>query len=211
MDVTVSKNRVPEEIIDHYLIKTEEKSFLDFSSVFNNDNDIKIDIGCGNGHFLVDMAKQYTDSNFIGIELKYYRVCKCISKFSKRDIDNVRMFHGDAGNFLNEYFPDNSIKELYYNFPDPWPKRRHHKKRLFTPSFLDTLYRIMKKDAIFTCATDHADYLKWMLNYLEKDNRFEMLFNGKILNNIPGYPTTLFEQLWKEMGRDLYYFRFKIK
>jgi tRNA (guanine-N7-)-methyltransferase len=100
------------------------------------------------------------------------------------------------------------VAEIFYNFPDPWPKRRHHKKRLFTSDFLDTLSRVMKDDAVFTCATDDKDYLLWMLDCLENDARFVHSFEEKVVNNLEGYHNTLFEKMWREMGKEIYYYRF---
>ncbi len=200
---------IPENVIQHYLINPKNQDKISINETFNVDCvvSLNLDIGCGNGHFLVDIAKENPDRFYIGIEIKFERVCKTISKLSKRNIENVRMYHGDALNFINKNLGDNIIDNVYYNFPDPWPKRRHHKKRLFNAEFLNILCRILKHNGVFTCATDHKEYLEWMLGFIEKDEKFEHVFAEKISNNIPGYHSTLFEEKWREMGKKIYYFR----
>jgi tRNA (guanine-N7-)-methyltransferase len=200
--------RVPDDIIEKYSIKCDIDKKILTHEIFGNLNPLKVEIGCGNGHFIVDVAKDEADVNFIGIDLRLDRICKTISKLSKREMNNVRVFLGDAKDFFLKHLADDSVDEIFYNFPDPWPKRRHHKKRLFTREFLDSLARVMKCGSIFTCATDHEDYLKWMLYYLDGDNRFYYAFDEKIVKEISGYYTTWFEKLWRDMGREIYYFRF---
>lgn len=198
--------RLSDEVLNNYLIKIENNKLALRDTL--KGVPLKLDIGCGNGHFLVDIAKEEPESFFVGIDIKFGRICKCISKLSKRSLTNAFLFTGRAEDFL-PLLEDKSVAEIFYNFPDPWPKRRHHKKRLFTSSFLDTLYRIMKDEGIFTCATDDKDYLIWMLSYLENDKRFAHSFEEKVVNHIEGYHNTLFEKMWREMGKEIYYYRFK--
>ena len=195
-----------QEVLEKYLIKSENNklSLGDASKSIP----LKIDVGCGNGHFLASIAKEEPDSFFVGIDTKFERICKCISKLFKRSLFNAKLFSGKAEDFL-PLLDNNSVDEIYYNFPDPWPKRRHHKKRLFNSEFLNTLYRIMKDDAVFTCATDHKEYLEWMLGFLDKDKRFVHSFESKVVNHLDGYHNTLFEKVWREMGKQIYYYRFK--
>ena len=200
--------RVPQETIDRYLFRPVADSTYNNENIFGNAQPLKIEIGCGNGHFITELAQEEPNFNFIAIDIKYERVCKTISKLSKRPIDNVRLYHGDARILLDWYIKNESITEFYYNFPDPWPKRKHHKHRLFNSDFLNTLYRVMTPGALFTCATDHEEYLQWMLDFLQTDNRFAHIFDDKVVEHISGYHNTLFEKMWREMGKKIYYFRF---
>ncbi len=205
----MATNWLPEQIIQRYLIKPFESENINIAEVFSTPENafVEIDIGSGNGHFLVDMAQDNPENNFIGIEIKFDRVCKTISKLSKRGIDNVKLYHGNAYVFLSEHLVNNSVNKIYYNFPDPWPKRRHHKKRLFNNEFLNILSKVMTKDGVFTCATDHAGYLNWMLDFIESYEGFEHVFVDKIVNEIPGYHGTLFEEMWRKMGKEIFYYR----
>jgi len=201
--------KIPQELIDRFIIKLKTDEKLSGKKIFGNDNALKIEIGSGNGHFLVDVALANKDINYIGIELKFARVCKTISKCIKRNIDNIRIYYGDAIPFIASNITESSVSEFYYNFPDPWPKRKQFKKRIVTPVFLDNIYRIMTDDAIFTFVTDHDEYLNWVVYYVEKDKRFENVFDPKIVNHLEGYPCTLFEKMWRDMGKTIYYYRFK--
>lgn len=200
---------LPEQVIQHYIIKPQEKPETISGRNFDAqmDKPLNVEIGSGNGHFLVNLAKEKPNELFLGVELKFDRICKTVSKLEKRGIENVRLFFGDAFLLFKDYLAPESVSSVYYNFPDPWPKRRHHKKRLIQPDFLRFLYNALAGHGVFTCATDHKEYLKWMLRYIELDTRFGFVFKDKVVSELNGYHSSLFEEIWRDMGKDIYYYR----
>ncbi len=189
-----------------YLIKPTEQ-LVDFTAYFNNSNPLHIEIGCGNGHFINARAKSNPKINFIGIDKSTKRIIKSIYKVKKCCSTNVIFFNG-YGKALLEYIADNSIEACYLNFPDPWPKRRHRKNRIVNNDFLLLLNNKLKKDGYFIAASDHKPYFFEILDLLEKHNGFKNAFQTRYLNHFEDYEISLYEEKWRNMGRDIYFLKF---
>ncbi|HSE84325.1 MAG TPA: tRNA (guanosine(46)-N7)-methyltransferase TrmB [Thermodesulfobacteriota bacterium] len=183
---------------------------LDISEVFGNKGEAALEIGFGEGDFLIEMAKRKTDWNLIGIEIKRKRFKKAVKKTEKENLQNLRLLHMDAKIAVEEVFSLNTFSEVYINFPDPWPKDRHKKHRIINPVFLERLAKIMKPEAVLEIASDHEEYI---LNILETFSKTEF-FISKLpppgyVYNLPNRPPTKFEREFREEGKEIYYLRFK--
>jgi len=143
---------------------------IDFVRIFGRSGPVHIEIGTGKATFLLNQAKIQTDVNFLGIEQanKYYRYA--VDRIGRGGLTNVRIVRTDATTFLANFVPDNSIDCFHIYFPDPWPKRRHHKRRFFCPPNLEHLLRCLKAKGRIRIATDHADYFE-QIKQLITDNR----------------------------------------
>ena len=119
-----------------------------------------IEIGAGKGTFLLNQAKARPDDNFLGIERarKYYRYA--VDRIGRWGLTNVRIIRTDAAAFLADFIPDNSIDFFHIYFPDPWPKKRHHKRRFICPANIENLIRCLKSSGEIRIATDHAGYFE---------------------------------------------------
>ena len=133
---------------------------IDFARIFGRPRPVHIEIGTGKATFLLNEAIAYPDVNFLGIERarKYYRCA--VDRIGRWALKNVRIIRTDAAAFLADFIPDNSIDCFHVYFPDPWPKRRHHKRRFFCPDNLQQLLRCLKTGGQLRIATDHADYFE---------------------------------------------------
>jgi len=133
---------------------------IDFVRIFGRAGPVHIEIGTGKGAFLLNQAKARPGGNFLGIEWarKYYRYA--VDRIGRWGLTNVRIIRTDAASFLADFIPDNSIDCFHIYFPDPWPKRRHHKRRFICPANLEHLVRCLKTGGQLKIATDHADYFK---------------------------------------------------
>lgn len=129
-----------------------------------------VEIGFGNGDSLAAMAEAHPEINYLGIEVHRPGVGHLIMLLEQRGITNVRIFHHDAIEILEQKIPDHSLAGLHLFFPDPWHKRRHHKRRIVRPSFLDLLNKKLAVDGYFHAATDWQDYAKEMLKTLSADS-----------------------------------------
>jgi tRNA (guanine-N7-)-methyltransferase len=129
-----------------------------FDGIFGRPGPIHIEIGTGKGGFLLNEARGQPDANFLGIEWarKYYRYA--VDRIGRWGLKNVRIIRTDAVHFLTEFVPDNSVDCFHIYFPDPWPKKRHHKRRLFCAENLKHLLRGLKTGGELKIATDHAEY-----------------------------------------------------
>lgn len=168
---------------------------------FENSNPLQIEIGSGNGHFLVHQALHNLDKNFVGIELKNKRIHKSIRKTKTHGLENLKWIRGDARQILASCFLPDSIDHIYVNFPDPWPKKKHLKHRMIQPAFIQWVYYALKPGHRITLATDHMEYFAWMLLYFEQSQLFRFCFPSYFTLVYPGYYPTLYEQRWREEGR----------
>ena len=131
---------------------------MDFVRFFGRPRPIHIEVGCGKGTFLLNEATAEPQVNFLGIEQanKYYRYA--VDRIGRWGLTNVRIIRTDAGHFLANFVPADSVDCYHIYFPDPWPKRRHHKRRLFCSANLRQLVRTLKTGGILRVATDHKEY-----------------------------------------------------
>ena len=133
--------------------------------LFNNDNDICLEIGMGKGKFIIENALKYPDINFIGIEKYDSVIVRAIQKSNELELDNLRLIRLDAI-FLDKVF-DKEVDLIYLNFSDPWPKDRHEKRRLTSYNFLSIYDKIFKDRARIEMKTDNIDLFNYSLGSLE--------------------------------------------
>jgi len=133
---------------------------IDFVRIFGRPGPVHIEIGAGKGTFLLGQARAQPCDNFLGIEWarKYYRYA--VDRIGRWGLTNVRIIRTDAAEFMADSVPDDSVDCLHIYFPDPWPKKRHHKRRFVCPANLEHLIRCLKSDGQLRIATDHTDYFE---------------------------------------------------
>ena len=141
---------------------------LNFDILFGRSAPVEIEVGSGKGTFLLEEAKAFPEKNFFGIEWanKYYRLA--VDRMGRWDMPNVRLMRTDAATFIAEHIPEESIGVFHLYFPDPWPKKKHNRRRFFCDNNLTELLRILKADGIINIATDHADYFEQMTEVAER-------------------------------------------
>jgi len=133
---------------------------LDFSQVFGRCAPVHIEVGSGKGAFLVTEAQARPETDFLGIEWasKYYRYV--VDRIGRRGLTNVRMLRADAPAFLRDHVAPGSVDCFHVYFPDPWPKKRHHKRRFLQAANLEILIDRLKPEGQIRIATDHEDYFQ---------------------------------------------------
>ena len=148
--------------------ETDQDPVLDLESHFGNSHPIELELGIGKGRFLLDAALHHPDVNYIGVEqaAKYLRLAH--ARALRRDCTNLRFVHGDAREFVEFFLPGASVRAVHVYFPDPWPKKRHHKRRLLDEAFLAEVGRILKPGGRLWLATDHDGYFESILEVLDR-------------------------------------------
>lgn len=131
---------------------------LEWSAFFGNPNPVELDIGCGRGLFLFNAAVSTPDTNFLGLEIDYREGRRTATRLMKRDLPNARVVGGDAKKVLSEMVSPHSVQAAHVYFPDPWWKKRHHKRRIFTEEFLNQLALILQHGGQLHSWTDVAEY-----------------------------------------------------
>lgn len=147
---------------------------IDFFRIFGRSGPVHIEIGSGKGTFLLNQARAEPEVNFLGIEWagKYYRYA--VDRIGRWGLTNVRLIRTDAAQFLADFVPENCVDCFHIYFPDPWPKRRHHKRRFFHPDNFEQLLLCLKHGGIIKVATDHSDYFEQIKVLLaDKSGRVE--------------------------------------
>jgi len=182
---------------------------LDLDAAFGRAAPIWLEIGFGNGEALLAMAQARPEVNFLGIEVHRPGIGHLLNGLEAAGLDNVRVVRGDAAEVLRDRLPPGSLARALVFFPDPWPKKRHHKRRLVQPAFLDSLARALVTGGHVHLATDWEDYAEHMRAVLDAAEAFENTTTGWAER--PAYrPRTRFEARGENKGHivhDLIYRR----
>jgi tRNA (guanine-N7-)-methyltransferase len=139
---------------------------LDFSAVFGNAGPVTVEIGFGMGRAFAETAAANPDKNYLGIEVHRPGIGRLLWEIEKRGLQNIRIIERDAAEVMEHLVPDRSLAAAHVFFPDPWPKKRHHKRRLIARPFTDLLARKLAPGAYLYMVTDWADYADWALGEL---------------------------------------------
>ncbi len=151
------------------------------------------------------MAKAEPGTAFIGVEVHRPGVGRLLHEIERQRIDNVRVFNADAVEVLEKAIPDGSLDRVLVFFPDPWHKKRHHKRRLVNESFVETVKRKLKQGGILHLATDWENYAEHMLEVVEKNPAFRNLAGTGKFSPRPDYrPLTKFEQRGIRLGHGVW-------
>ncbi len=137
------------------------------AQLFGNDNPLEIDAGSGKGRFLLARAATHTNVNYLAIEWQKQRIEKVAKKAARANCRNIRFVRAEITFILENLIPDQSVQTLYIFYPDPWPKRRHHNRRLMQPAFLDLAAQKLKPGGKLHFATDNVDYAAAARKHLE--------------------------------------------
>jgi tRNA (guanine-N7-)-methyltransferase len=187
-----------------------EERELNFQQIYGNSAPIHLEIGCGKGEFLAMKSRVKWDKNFLGIEVKPKRIKSTLKKLEPQHHSNVRLLQMFVDAQSSQIFPPNSIEMIYINHPDPWPKRRHHKRRLLQDEFIDILHRILVPGGILQIITDHVAYAEWITKKFLSRSDFRSKYEGGY-TKIPfeGHIVTYFEKIKRLEGNDPIFMKYK--
>ncbi|MDR2536242.1 MAG: tRNA (guanosine(46)-N7)-methyltransferase TrmB [Treponema sp.] len=140
-----------------------EKSLLQYAQVFGADKPLIIEIGFGMGTATAQIAQANPDRNYLGIEVHRPGIGRLLWEIENRNLNNIRIIEHDGVEVLETMIPDHSVEGIHVFFPDPWTKKRHHKRRLMTRPFTDMLAAKLRPSGYVYMVTDWADYGDWAL------------------------------------------------
>ena len=193
------------EIVNNsnYVIKNSEQYIGKYKELFNNDNPINIEIGMGKGDFIIGMAKKYPNINFIGIEKYESVMVRAIEKLENIDLPNLKLIRMDAIN-IDKVF-NKEINTIYLNFSDPWPKKRHAKRRLTSEIFLKLYDKIFISTPHIIQKTDNillfASSIESLVDYGYKFNKVSLDLEHEDIDNV----ITEYENKFMSMGTKINY------
>ncbi len=185
---------------------------LDLGAVFGNAHPVYVEIGFGNGESLAEMARRHPERNYLGIEVHRPGVGHLLLRLDELGCNNVRVIRHDAVEVLANMLPAGSLAGVYLFFPDPWHKKRHHKRRILQPAFVAELARVIRPGGLLHAATDWEDYAQQMMDVLgDAAALFANSAGGHRFAPRPDdRPLTKFEQRGQRLGhgvRDLLFTR----
>ncbi|WP_376693573.1 tRNA (guanosine(46)-N7)-methyltransferase TrmB [Wenzhouxiangella sp. EGI_FJ10409] len=197
--LTPGQQRALDELLPRYGIDPDA---ADLRHAFDRDAPLVVEIGFGNGQALAWMAANEPDKNFVGIEVHEPGVGRLLRSVEEAGLGNVRVAMRDAVEVLVEQVAPDSLDEVRIYFPDPWPKKRHHKRRLIQPRFLERLVGRMKPGGLLHLATDWAPYAEWMLEAIAEVPALEL--EGDPWVERPAWrPKTHFETRGQKKGHEI--------
>ncbi len=207
--MTEAQKRVLEEWWPRFGLSIEAGA-LDFKKVFMRDAPTVIEIGFGSGYSLLEIARAYPGKNFIGIETYQPGIGSLLLGIEEHELTNIRIFYHDAVDVLEQCIPAASLAGVQIFFPDPWPKRRHHKRRLIQPEFVHLIVAKLLPKGVFHLATDWEHYAKQMLRVLSQtDTLVNLAGAGNFSERSLHRPIiTKFEQRGTKNGRPIFELQF---
>jgi tRNA (guanine-N7-)-methyltransferase len=184
---------------------------IDLNSLFKNIQPITLEIGFGNGDSLLEMAINAPDQNFLGIEVYEAGIGRLINEANKHQLTNLKIIKEDAVEVLKHHIEDNSFKTFQLFFPDPWHKKKHHKRRLVKMDFLDLISNKLQDGGTMHIATDWENYAEYMMVTLENHPHFKNTLGAHKYSLRPEHrPITKFERRGERLGHgvwDLIFFK----
>jgi tRNA (guanine-N7-)-methyltransferase len=182
-----------------------DAGLLDWRSVFGNDHPVEIEVGFGKGLFLLTAARANPDVNYLGIEIERQYQLFTANRIVKANLPNVRLSCADAQQFLPRHVPDGLVQAVHIYFPDPWWKRRHRKRRLFTAEFVQQCVRILRTGGWLSLASDVEEYFGIMQALLASEPEL-----AQLPVEAPPQPThdldylTNFERKYRKEGKPIF-------
>lgn len=182
-----------------------EQGVLDLEKIFNRKAPCVLEIGFGMGQSLAQQAEQHSEKNYLGIEVHRPGVGALLAAIENNNLPNIRIFCVDAVEVLKQCLPDESLDLIQIFFPDPWPKRRHNKRRLIQPAFIELLHRKLKSSGKLHLATDWQDYAEQMLVVMSAAQGWKNVAGENNFSPRPeDRPLTKFEKRGEKLGHGVW-------
>ncbi|MBC7962697.1 MAG: tRNA (guanosine(46)-N7)-methyltransferase TrmB [Steroidobacteraceae bacterium] len=181
-----------------------------WGAIFGNDNPLALEIGCGVGDFIVQMAELHPELNFIALDFYNKGCIKTCKRVDKAGLANVKILRAEARSFTEACLPHNALRKVIINCPDPWPKLRHRKRRLVNSEFVAWLSRFLQPGADFHFATDFDDYGLDVAEFMAGQEGFDnQLAPDKYRHSLEGYPISKYMRRFLDAGQQIYYVHYK--
>ena len=177
---------------------------LQHAEICRGDRPLEVDLGCGDGSFLMDMAREFPERDFLGVERLLGRVRKVCKKITRRHLENARVLRLESRYVTEWLLPAASVSRLHLLCPDPWPKLRHNRRRLMQVDFLEAVRRVLLPGGEFLFMTDHEEYFQWAEEKVAEFAKFELL---EWSEDSFFYPKTDFQRQWESEGKSMWRLR----
>ena len=177
---------------------------MDWPTIFGNTRPVEVEIGSGKGTFILARATAREDVNFLGVEYARAYCSHAADRFRRAGLTNVRMVRTEASSLFNTALPDRSVMRVHIYFPDPWPKRRHHRRRLIQAPFIQQVRRVLILGGQLIVVTDHAGYFHHIGQVLTNAEGFTGIDFPQMADAEGELVGTNFERKYIAQGREFY-------
>lgn len=177
-----------------------------WEELFGNSHPVEVELGAGDGGFILEKARREPEKNFFALERLLGRARKMAKRAPERGLANFKVLRLESSYFIERLCPPGSVDIVHIMFPDPWPKKRHHKHRLIQPVFLEHLARVLKPGGEVRFTTDHEPYFLWAMEHWQQAPGWKSLGTWDATED----PRTDFEMGFLEEGRSFYRHRWGV-
>lgn len=188
-----------------FIPEAQLKKAGSFAALFGNDNPLALEIGCGIGDFVVQIAEQHPEQNFIAIDIFNQGCRQTCSRIERLGLKNIRMMRIEARYLMHHYLGKDSLQAIYINCPDPWPKKRHRKRRLLNRDFLNLILYCLQAGGALNFTTDFADYGETSADLLAAENRLNNRHSTPYTHELGNYPISKYMQRFIDLGQPIYF------
>ena len=208
--ITPSQERALQALWPRYGLGLPD-GMLDLATVFGNDNPVVMEIGFGMGDSLIAMAKAQSHQNYIGIEVHKPGVGRLLNNAAMAELANLKVFCEDAIEVMIQCIPDHSLEGVQLFFPDPWHKKKHHKRRIVQTAFVQDIARKLASGGVFHMATDWQPYAEHMLEVMEAAPNYTNVAGvGKYSPQSDFRPVTKFQKRGENKGHGVWDLMYKV-
>lgn len=206
--------KLPDLTSDHEIhldsLPCELSGTVRWDEVFGADRPLRLEIGVGNSPFLIEVSKLSPGFNYVGFEYSAKRVLKFLKKVEKAEVTNIRILRMNAAGVLDRIFKPASVDHIFINHPDPWPKRRHAKKRFVSPGNAALMHRLLSPGGGLSLRTDALEYAVQMLEVLDGTEGLVNAAGAGAFSASPAYPfETPYESKFRAAGRKIHYLEYQ--
>jgi len=202
--LTKSQKNALQDYSSNYILDTNNTN-TDLKACFDSDqHNLVIEIGFGDGAALIESALKYPDKNFIGIEVYDSGLGQCLNAINQHKIKNIRLIYRDAVEVFEQFITKQSVEKINILFPDPWPKKRHHKRRLINKRFLALLSKSLINKGIVNISTDWEDYAQQIELTFKESNQFK-----EIKSELRDFKTK-FEKRGIKLGHKIFNYSYQL-
>ena len=183
-------NILPRPAMAGEFVPAEYFRKLEISEICRAGRPLEVDLGCGDGSFLIEMARKHPERDFLGVERLLGRVRKVCKKITRQKLENARVLRLESRYVTEWLLPEAAVSRIHLLCPDPWPKVRHHRRRLMQFEFLEAVRRALVPGGEFLFMTDHEDYFQWAEEKVAGHGGFDRLewTRGNVFLSEDGFP-----------------------
>jgi tRNA (guanine-N7-)-methyltransferase len=193
------------EIVSPFFVDVEDLPPNGLQGLFSRRAPLALEIGCGIGDFILQRARQQPDVNFLAIDIYNKGCLKTCRRLERNGIDNVRVLRVEARYLLHRFCDDDALAAVYINCPDPWPKKRHRKRRLVNEDFLFTLRHYLAPEGEIFFASDVADYARQVAGHLAALGGFRNQLAAPVVTELAGYPLSKYMRRFLDQGQPIHF------